>query len=99
MLNVKSVANTSPLRWRPPRPWPPASDVICQTRRRNARGARWHSVFTVSVTNGANSCERNIVATGWTPTNTGTGPKAKHEPDGGHGSVEHQAHDHGLTQA
>ena len=34
-------------------------------------------VFTVSVTNGASSSERNIVATGWTPTNTGTGPKAK----------------------
>jgi len=34
-------------------------------------------VFTVSVTNGASASERNIVATGWTPTNTGTGPKAK----------------------
>jgi hypothetical protein len=34
-------------------------------------------VFTVSVANGATSSERNIVATGWTPTNTGTGPKAK----------------------
>ena len=34
-------------------------------------------VFTVAVTNGANSYERNIVATGWTPTNIGTGPKVK----------------------
>jgi len=34
-------------------------------------------VFTVSVTNGALANERNIVATGWTPTNTGTGPKVK----------------------
>ena len=40
-------------------------------------------VFTVSVTGasssdpGAPSSEQNIVATGWTPTNTGTGPKAK----------------------
>jgi len=34
-------------------------------------------VFTVSVANGASASERNIVATGWTPTNTGTGPKAK----------------------
>jgi hypothetical protein len=34
-------------------------------------------VFTVSVANGAASSERNIVATGWTPTNTGTGPKVK----------------------
>ena len=34
-------------------------------------------VFTVSVANGATSSERDIVATGWTPTNTGTGPKAK----------------------
>jgi hypothetical protein len=34
-------------------------------------------VFTVAVTNGANSYERNIVATGWAPTNAGTGPKAK----------------------
>jgi hypothetical protein len=34
-------------------------------------------VFTVSVSNGANSYERNIVATGWVPTNTGPGPKAK----------------------
>jgi hypothetical protein len=33
-------------------------------------------VFTVSVT-GASSSEQNIVATGWTPTNTGTGPKVK----------------------
>jgi len=34
-------------------------------------------VFTVSVTNGATANERNIVATGWTPTNTGPGPKVK----------------------
>jgi hypothetical protein len=34
-------------------------------------------VFTVSVANGASASERNIVATGWTPTNTGTGPKVK----------------------
>jgi hypothetical protein len=34
-------------------------------------------VFTVSVANGASASQRNIVATGWTPTNTGTGPKAK----------------------
>jgi len=34
-------------------------------------------VFTVSVANGASASERNIVATGWTPTNTGTGPKAR----------------------
>ena len=34
-------------------------------------------VFTVAVTNGASANERNIVATGWTPTNTGTGPKVK----------------------
>jgi hypothetical protein len=34
-------------------------------------------VYTVSVTAGATSNERNIVATGWTPTNTGSGPKAK----------------------
>jgi len=34
-------------------------------------------VFTVSVVNGATSSERDIVATGWTPTNTGTGPKVK----------------------
>jgi hypothetical protein len=34
-------------------------------------------VFTVAVTNGTDPNERNIVATGWTPTNTGTGPKAK----------------------
>jgi hypothetical protein len=34
-------------------------------------------VFTISVTNGATAAERNIVATGWTPTNTGTGPKVK----------------------
>jgi len=34
-------------------------------------------VFTISVTNGATANERNIVATGWTPTNTGTGPKVK----------------------
>lgn len=34
-------------------------------------------VFTVSVANGATASERDIVATGWTPTNTGTGPKAK----------------------
>jgi hypothetical protein len=34
-------------------------------------------VFTVSVTNGATANERNLVATGWTPTNVGPGPKAK----------------------
>ncbi len=34
-------------------------------------------VFTVSVTNGATASERNIVATGWTPTNTGPGSKVK----------------------
>jgi len=34
-------------------------------------------VFTISVGNGANANERTIVATGWTPTNTGTGPKVK----------------------
>jgi hypothetical protein len=34
-------------------------------------------VFTVSVTPGAAANERNIVATGWTPSNTGTGPKVK----------------------
>jgi hypothetical protein len=34
-------------------------------------------VFTVSVTNGAQPNERNIVAIGWAPTNTGSGPKAK----------------------
>jgi hypothetical protein len=40
-------------------------------------------VFTVSVTGASASdpsvpsSEQNIVATGWTPTNTGTGPKAK----------------------
>jgi hypothetical protein len=34
-------------------------------------------VFTISVTSGATANERNIVATGWTPTNTGTGPKVK----------------------
>jgi len=34
-------------------------------------------VFTISVTPGAAANERNIVATGWTPTNTGTGPKVK----------------------
>jgi hypothetical protein len=34
-------------------------------------------VVTISVTNGATASERNIIATGWTPTNTGTGPKVK----------------------
>jgi len=34
-------------------------------------------VFIVAVTNGATANERNIVATGWTPTDTGTGPKVK----------------------
>jgi hypothetical protein len=34
-------------------------------------------VFTVSVSNGAQPSERNIVATGWVPTNTGPGPKVK----------------------
>jgi len=36
-------------------------------------------VFTISVTNGASANERNIIATGWTPTNTGTGPKVKQQ--------------------
>jgi hypothetical protein len=34
-------------------------------------------VFTVSVTTGATASERNVVATGWTPTNAGSGPKVK----------------------
>ena len=34
-------------------------------------------VFTVVVTQGAVANERIIVATGWYPTNTGTGPKVK----------------------
>lgn len=34
-------------------------------------------VFNVAVTPGATSYERNIVATGWAPTNTGSGPKSK----------------------
>ncbi len=34
-------------------------------------------VFVVSVINGATANERNVVATGWTPTNVGPGPKAK----------------------
>jgi Tfp pilus assembly protein PilX len=34
-------------------------------------------VFTVSVANGATANERNIIATGWTPTNLGNGPKVK----------------------
>jgi hypothetical protein len=34
-------------------------------------------VFTVAVSNGTTANERNVVATGWTPTNTGSGPKAK----------------------
>jgi hypothetical protein len=34
-------------------------------------------VFTVSVTNGAQPNERNVVATGWVPSNTGPGPKVK----------------------
>jgi Tfp pilus assembly protein PilX len=34
-------------------------------------------VFTVSVTNGAQPNERNVVAMGWAPSNTGTGPTAK----------------------
>ena len=34
-------------------------------------------VFTVSVTIGAQPNERNIVATGWVPTNTGPGPNVK----------------------
>ena len=34
-------------------------------------------VFIVAVTNGASANERNIVATGWAPTNAGTGPKVK----------------------
>lgn len=34
-------------------------------------------VFTVSVANGATANERNIIATGWTPTNVGSDPKVK----------------------
>jgi len=34
-------------------------------------------VFTVTVTNGPTANERNVIATGWTPTNTGPGPKVK----------------------
>jgi hypothetical protein len=34
-------------------------------------------VFTILVTPGAATYERNIIATGWTPTNTGSGPKVK----------------------
>jgi hypothetical protein len=34
-------------------------------------------VFTIAVTAGAVANERNVTATGWTPTNTGTGPKVK----------------------
>jgi hypothetical protein len=34
-------------------------------------------VFTVIVTGGTTANERNIVATGWSPSNTGTGPTAK----------------------
>ena len=34
-------------------------------------------VFTVTVAAGAAANERNIVATGWTPSNTGPGPKVK----------------------
>jgi len=34
-------------------------------------------VYTVSVTNGANANQRNIVLTGWAPTNIGSGSKAK----------------------
>ena len=34
-------------------------------------------VYTVSVTNGASANQRDIVLTGWAPTNTGSGPKAK----------------------
>lgn len=34
-------------------------------------------VFTILVTNGLTANERDIIATGWTPTNTGTGPKVK----------------------
>jgi Tfp pilus assembly protein PilX len=34
-------------------------------------------VFTVVVTQGAVTNERSIVATGWYPTNTGSGPKVK----------------------
>jgi len=34
-------------------------------------------VFSVTVSAGATSYERNIVATGWAPTNTGSGPKSK----------------------
>ncbi len=33
-------------------------------------------VFTVSITGGANPNERNVVATGWAPTNTGSARKA-----------------------
>jgi hypothetical protein len=34
-------------------------------------------VFTVAVTDGPTASERNVIATGWTPTNTGPGPKVK----------------------
>jgi hypothetical protein len=34
-------------------------------------------VYTVSMTDGPTASERNIVATGWTPTNVGAGPKVK----------------------
>lgn len=34
-------------------------------------------VHTVSMTDGPSASERNVVATGWTPTNVGAGPKVK----------------------
>jgi hypothetical protein len=34
-------------------------------------------VFTVAVTDGPTANARNVIATGWTPTNTGPGPKVK----------------------
>jgi hypothetical protein len=34
-------------------------------------------VYTVAMTDGPTASERNIIATGWTPTNTGSGPKVK----------------------
>jgi hypothetical protein len=34
-------------------------------------------VYTVAMTDGPTASERNIVATGWTPTNVGAGPKVK----------------------
>jgi hypothetical protein len=57
-------------------PAPPYTGVTAVPVMINGNGPQM-GVFTVSVTNGASPSERNIVSTGWTPTNTGTGPKAK----------------------